>query len=111
MITYHFGICLDKQTTNLNHRPLINAPRPGDIDCPGTYNYDVLFRVVPGFTFAMAQSGKLTPDVEQDPMMSQCSNQPLGADCWEETKEFEAAKQLPPDSCYILSHFGCIIVQ
>jgi len=41
-------------------------PAQGDIDCPGTYNYDVLFRVVPGFTFAMAQSGKLTPDVEQE---------------------------------------------
>ena len=74
-------------------------PRPGDIDCPGTYNYDVLFRVVPGFTFAMAQSGKLTPDVEQDPMMS------LGADRWEKAKELEAIKQLPPDACCILSHF------
>ena len=27
----------------------------GDIDCPGSYDYDVLFRVVPGFSFAMAQ--------------------------------------------------------
>lgn len=41
-------------------------PAPGDVDFPGTYNYDVLFRVVPGFTFAMAQSGQLSEDVEQE---------------------------------------------
>eukprot|EP00435_Cladocopium_sp_Y103_P026097 s2184_g6.t1 len=41
-------------------------PAPGDVDCPGTYNYDVLFRVVPGFTFAMAQSGQMSEDVEQE---------------------------------------------
>ena len=40
--------------------------RSGDVDFPGTYNYDVLFRVVPGFTFAMAQSGQLSEDVEQE---------------------------------------------
>eukprot|EP00913_Durusdinium_trenchii_P034749 g32506.t1 len=38
----------------------------GDIDCPGSYDYDVLFRVVPGFSFAMAQSGEMTPEVEQE---------------------------------------------
>ncbi|CAL1143000.1 unnamed protein product [Cladocopium goreaui] len=41
-------------------------PAPGDIDFPGSYDYDVLFRVVPGFTFAMAQSGKLSEAVEQE---------------------------------------------
>mmetsp|Transcript_731 Transcript_731/g.1340 ORF Transcript_731/g.1340 Transcript_731/m.1340 type:complete len:709 (-) Transcript_731:157-2283(-) len=41
-------------------------PAAGDIDCPGSYDYDVLFRVVPGFTFEMAQSGKLSPDVEKE---------------------------------------------
>jgi len=42
------------------------AQLSGDVDFPGTYNYDVLFRVVPGFTFAMAQSGQLSEDVEQE---------------------------------------------
>ncbi|CAK9089471.1 unnamed protein product [Durusdinium trenchii] len=41
-------------------------PAEGDIDCPGSYDYDVLFRVVPGFSFAMAQSGEMTPEVEQE---------------------------------------------
>ena len=41
-------------------------PAEGDIDCPGSYDYDVLFRVVPGFTFEMAQSGLLSEDVEQE---------------------------------------------
>jgi len=40
-------------------------PSPGDIDCPGSYAYDVYYRCVPGFTFAMCQSGKMTPDVEK----------------------------------------------
>lgn len=39
-------------------------PAAGDIDCPGSYSYKVLFRCVPGFTFEMAQSGKLSPEVE-----------------------------------------------
>eukprot|EP00928_Gymnodinium_smaydae_P028431 TRINITY_DN2168_c0_g1_i1.p1 TRINITY_DN2168_c0_g1~~TRINITY_DN2168_c0_g1_i1.p1 ORF type:complete len:688 (-),score=120.66 TRINITY_DN2168_c0_g1_i1:340-2403(-) len=39
-------------------------PAAGDIDCPGSYDYDVLFRVVPGMTFEMAQSGKMTYAVE-----------------------------------------------
>ena len=30
----------------------------GDIDHPGSYDYDVFYRVVPGLTFAMCQSGK-----------------------------------------------------
>lgn len=41
-------------------------PAEGDIDCPSSYDYDVLFRVVPGFTFEMAQSGLLSEDVEQE---------------------------------------------
>ena len=45
---------------------ILMAQLSGDVDFPGTYNYDVLFRVVPGFTFAMAQSGQLSEDVEQE---------------------------------------------
>eukprot|EP00403_Amphidinium_massartii_P031016 CAMPEP_0178405920 /NCGR_PEP_ID=MMETSP0689_2-20121128/18648_1 /TAXON_ID=160604 /ORGANISM="Amphidinium massartii, Strain CS-259" /LENGTH=765 /DNA_ID=CAMNT_0020026951 /DNA_START=57 /DNA_END=2354 /DNA_ORIENTATION=- len=41
-------------------------PAKGDIDCPGSYEYDCLFRMVPGLTFEMAQSGKLTFAVEQE---------------------------------------------
>merc|ERR1712039_1039921 len=39
-------------------------PAKGDIDCPGSYDYDVLFRIVPGMTFEMAQSGKLSARVQ-----------------------------------------------
>mmetsp|Transcript_122028 Transcript_122028/g.304524 ORF Transcript_122028/g.304524 Transcript_122028/m.304524 type:complete len:729 (-) Transcript_122028:131-2317(-) len=40
-------------------------PAAGDIDCPGSYGYDVLFRCVPGLTFEMAQSGMMTYQVQQ----------------------------------------------
>jgi hypothetical protein len=38
---------------------------PGDIDCPDSFGYDVFYRVVPGYTFEMCQSGRLTADVER----------------------------------------------
>eukprot|EP00746_Dinoflagellata_sp_MGD_P147350 gnl/MRDRNA2_/MRDRNA2_79710_c0_seq1.p1 gnl/MRDRNA2_/MRDRNA2_79710_c0~~gnl/MRDRNA2_/MRDRNA2_79710_c0_seq1.p1 ORF type:complete len:689 (+),score=164.12 gnl/MRDRNA2_/MRDRNA2_79710_c0_seq1:106-2172(+) len=38
-------------------------PSAGDIDCPGSYGYDVIFRMVPGLTFEMAQAGKMTMEV------------------------------------------------
>merc|ERR1740121_3384634 len=41
-------------------------PAAGDIDCPGSYDYDVLFRCVPGLTFEMAQSGKMTYTVQKE---------------------------------------------
>ena len=41
-------------------------PAPGDIDHPDSYPYDVFYKVVPGFTFEMCQSGKLTDQVEED---------------------------------------------
>jgi len=41
-------------------------PAPGDIDCPESYGYDVFYRVIPGLTFDMCQSGKLTPGVEAE---------------------------------------------
>jgi len=41
-------------------------PSPGDIDSPDSFGYDVHYRVVPGFTFAMCQSGKMTPEVEKE---------------------------------------------
>lgn len=39
---------------------------PGDIDSPDSFPYDVYYRVVPGLTFEMCQSGKMTPQVEQN---------------------------------------------
>ena len=36
---------------------------PGDIDYPGTFSYRVLYRVIPGLTFEMCQSGNLTKQV------------------------------------------------
>mmetsp|Transcript_65573 Transcript_65573/g.152328 ORF Transcript_65573/g.152328 Transcript_65573/m.152328 type:complete len:753 (-) Transcript_65573:170-2428(-) len=41
-------------------------PAAGDIDCPGSYDYEVLFRCVPGLTFEMAQRGKMSFTVQQD---------------------------------------------
>jgi hypothetical protein len=41
-------------------------PAPGDIDHPDSYGYDVHYRCVPGFTFAMCQSGKMTEEVEKE---------------------------------------------
>jgi Asp/Glu/hydantoin racemase/uncharacterized coiled-coil protein SlyX len=38
-------------------------PAAGDIDCPASYGYDVIYRMVPGLTFEMAQSGKMTMEV------------------------------------------------
>jgi len=41
-------------------------PAPGDIDHPGSFGYDVFYRVVPGLTFDICQSGKMTPEVEKN---------------------------------------------
>lgn len=41
-------------------------PAPGDIDCAETYSYDVFYKVVPGLTFGMCQSGKLTDEVGKE---------------------------------------------
>eukprot|EP00429_Kryptoperidinium_foliaceum_P051093 CAMPEP_0176105734 /NCGR_PEP_ID=MMETSP0120_2-20121206/53059_1 /TAXON_ID=160619 /ORGANISM="Kryptoperidinium foliaceum, Strain CCMP 1326" /LENGTH=691 /DNA_ID=CAMNT_0017439851 /DNA_START=65 /DNA_END=2140 /DNA_ORIENTATION=+ len=41
-------------------------PGAGDIDSPASFGYDVFFRVVPGMTFEMCQSGKFTPAVERN---------------------------------------------
>jgi len=40
-------------------------PIPGDIDCPESFDFPVYYKVVPGLTFEMCQSGKMTPEVEQ----------------------------------------------
>jgi len=38
---------------------------PGDIDHPDSFPYDVYYKVVPGFTFEMCQSGVMTPAVKE----------------------------------------------
>merc|ERR1712072_720254 len=40
-------------------------PSPGDIDHPASFGYDVFYRVVPGFTFEVCQSGRMSPSVER----------------------------------------------
>ena len=40
-------------------------PAAGDIDSPLSYDYKVIYRVVPGLTFCMCMSGKLTPEVDE----------------------------------------------
>jgi len=41
-------------------------PAAGDIDCPASYDYDIIYRAVPGLTFEMAQSGKMTYAVQKE---------------------------------------------
>jgi hypothetical protein len=41
------------------------SPAPGDVDHPGSFGYDVFYRVVPGLTFDMCQSGKMPPEIEE----------------------------------------------
>jgi len=41
-------------------------PAPGDIDSPQSFGYDVFYRVVPGLTFEICQSGRMTPQVEKN---------------------------------------------
>jgi len=40
-------------------------PALGDVDHPGSFYYDVFYRVVPGLTFELCQSGELPDDVKQ----------------------------------------------
>jgi hypothetical protein len=41
-------------------------PNDGDVDCPASYGYQILYRMVPGLTFEMAQAGEMTEDVKKD---------------------------------------------
>lgn len=41
-------------------------PAAGDIDCPGSYDYDCIYRCVPGLTFEMAQAGVMTTPVMKE---------------------------------------------
>ena len=38
----------------------------GDIECPDSFNYDVYYRVIPGLTFEMCQSGEITNEVKRN---------------------------------------------
>ena len=40
-------------------------PSPGDIDCPDSFDYDVYYRVIPGLTFSMCQSGNIPESIQQ----------------------------------------------
>ena len=59
---------------NVKRSPLLGILRldynypasPGDIDHPDSFNYDVIYRVIPGLTFEMCQSGDITPIVKQN---------------------------------------------
>ena len=45
------------------HNDYLAIPIPGDIDSKDSFAYPVHYRVVPGLTFEMCQSGVLTPQV------------------------------------------------
>lgn len=66
----HYATLLGRYTTYHKHPSLgvirldyDYPPAPGDIDHPDSYNYPVYYRVVPGLTFEMCQTGVLTPEV------------------------------------------------
>jgi len=40
-------------------------PALGDIDHPGSFYYDVFYRVVPGLTFGMCQKGEMPDEIKQ----------------------------------------------
>lgn len=68
----HYTTLLGRYTTFHKHPSLgvlrldyDYPPAPGDIDHPDSYNYPVYYRVVPGLTFEMCQSGNLTPAVSK----------------------------------------------
>lgn len=59
--TLRKSVCLGIIRLDYNY-----PPAPGDIDCPDSYGYDVIYRVVPGLTFDMCQSGKMTSEVADE---------------------------------------------
>ena len=40
-------------------------PALGDVDCHKSFSYDVYYKVVPGLTFEMCQSGTMTDEVQK----------------------------------------------
>jgi len=66
-------VCPPKPKPDLEDAPSLGIIRldydypanPGDIDCADSFTYDVYYRVVPGFTFEMCQSGVMTPVVKK----------------------------------------------
>jgi hypothetical protein len=58
----------------LNQHPTLGVLRldydypcaAGDIDCPSSFGYPVVYRVVPGLTFKMCQHGQMTPEVSTE---------------------------------------------
>merc|ERR1719320_559544 len=62
-----------QETTSVVKSPALGVVRldsdyienHGDICSLDSYNYHVYYKVVPGFTFEMCQSGKLTKEVEE----------------------------------------------
>ena len=53
----------DVPSLGIIHLDYKYPPIPGDIDSPDSFNYPVYYRVVPGLTFEMCRSGKLSPQV------------------------------------------------
>mmetsp|Transcript_34702 Transcript_34702/g.68529 ORF Transcript_34702/g.68529 Transcript_34702/m.68529 type:complete len:328 (-) Transcript_34702:323-1306(-) len=45
-------------------------PAPGDIDHPDSFSYPVIYKVIPGLTFEICQSGVVSKQVEKDILMS-----------------------------------------
>ena len=56
---------MSKATFGISRLDYDYPAAPSDIDHPDSYDYPVFYRVVPGLTFDMCQSGKMTPAVEK----------------------------------------------
>ena len=41
------------------------APTPGDINHPGSFGYNVIYRVVPGLTFEMCEKGTMPDEIKE----------------------------------------------
>lgn len=41
-------------------------PLPGDVGSPDSFEYPVYYRAVPGLTFEICQSGKMSPEIQQN---------------------------------------------
>ena len=63
-----FDRCREQQKTEVPalgviHLDYLYPPVPGDMDSKDSFAYPVYYRVVPGLTFEMCQTGQLTPQV------------------------------------------------
>lgn len=90
-------------------------PAEGDIDCPASYGYDVIYKVCPGLTFEMAQGGKFTPEVEREfasciKFLEQKGASAITGDCGFMMAFQLIARQIASKPVFMSSMTQCVIV-